>query len=182
MKSKTIEKSGQKARVSGRGLNSMLKDYVEGKKSVDAIAKHYGVTPGALTTRVKKLGLPLRGRGRWQREKPTPKQKQIIAFAAKESCQKAALKFGISKQRVSKIVSRWKDQSLSSSAKRCEPKASISAAASQQKLHVISFRVDSYFLDRLKRELQRSIFKALESPSEVARELLMIFLSRTRIS
>jgi transposase-like protein len=83
MESKNNGKSGRKTPVSGRELDSMLKDYVEGKKSVSEIAKQYGITPGALTSHAKKVGLPLRGRGRWQREKPTAQQKKIFAFAAK---------------------------------------------------------------------------------------------------
>src|SRR4051812_17322724 len=77
MESKNSQKSGRKARVSGGELDSMLKEYVEAKKSVSEIAKHYGITPGALTTRAKKLGLRLRGRGRWPLRKPTKLHLQI---------------------------------------------------------------------------------------------------------
>ena len=156
-----------------RKLDPAMEEYARGKKSVGEIAKRHGITPGALTARAKKLGLPLRGRGRWRLKSPTAKHKEIIAFAEKESGQAAALKFGITKQRVSKIVGRWKKKRPSSSDEAKIPR-------DERKLHVISFRVDDFLFGQLQRELQRNLFKELDSPSEVARELLMLFLFRNR--
>ena len=178
VKSQKTKNWKTKRRTSSRELELMMRDYVEGKKSVVEIANNYGITPGALTMRAKKLGLPLRGRGRWRLKSPTALQKEIIAVAEKESCQQTAKKFGISKQRVSQIVRRWTNKSPSRETYGGQAQQATPPGPRHTKVHVISFRVDDQVFARLSRELQRSLFNDLDSPSEVARELLMIFLAR----
>jgi hypothetical protein len=152
-------------------LDRVMRQYVAGKMRVCDISKRAGITAGALTARVKRLGLPLRGRGRKPLEKPSALHKRIIAAAAAQSYEQVGVRFGISKQRVSKIVQRWNN-----SMRRGVPKAQ-----DKRKLYVISFRVDDKMLKRLRTELQNHYFRNLRSPSDVARELLTILLTANRV-
>lgn len=152
-------------------LDRVIRQYVAGEIRVHDISKRAGITPGAVTARVKRLGLPLRGRGRKPLEKPTALHKHIIAAAAEQSYEQVGLRFGITKQRVSKIVMRWENPT----------RGEVPKIQDKRKLHVISFRVDQRMLKRLQRELQNEYFRNFRSPSGVARELLTIFLAANRV-
>ena len=171
MKRKEIENGSLASPSKTYDLDRVMRQYVAGEIRVCDISKRAGITAGALTARVKRLGLPLRGRGRKPLEKPTALHKKIIAAAEAESYEEVGFRFGISKQRVSAIVRRW-----NGSARRKNREAQ-----DKRKLHVISFRVDEKMLKRLQSELENEYFRSFRSPSDVARELLTIFLAANRV-
>jgi len=169
-KCKEIENGSPASRSKLKRLARLMRQYVAGEMRVHDISKQAGITAGALTGRAKRLGLPLRGRGRKPLEKPTALHKKIIAAATAQSYEQVGLRFGISKQRVSKIVQRWNGSAGRETRKE-----------DKRKLHVISFRVDEKILKRLQSELQNDYFQNFRSPSDVARELLTIFLAANRV-
>jgi hypothetical protein len=156
---------------SSKPFDRATREYIAGNAKVSEISKRAGISAGALSSRVKRLGLPLRGRGRNPLEKPTAVHKKIIAAAAKQTYEHVGLRFGISKQRVSKIVQRWNGLDCTRA----------SRTKDKRKLYVISFRVDQKIMKRLQKELQNPHFRHFRSPNNLARELLAICLEGNRI-
>lgn len=87
-----------------------LKDYV-GHPTMSAtdIAVKHGVSPSTLTVWAKKARIRLRGRGRQSLRQPSARTRDILELAESLTLEDVGLRFGMKKQRVSKIVKRWKD-------------------------------------------------------------------------
>lgn len=87
-----------------------LKDYVNNPSmSATDIAEKHGVSPSTLTVWAKKARIKLRGRGRQSLRQPSARTREILELAESLTLEEVGLRFGMKKQRVSKIVKRWKD-------------------------------------------------------------------------
>jgi transposase-like protein len=87
-----------------------LKDYVNSPStSVTAIAEKHGVSPSTLTVWAKKAKIRLRGRGRESQRQPSARTREILELADTLTQEEVGERFGMSKQRVSRILRRWKD-------------------------------------------------------------------------
>jgi transposase-like protein len=87
-----------------------LKDYVNSPStSVTAIAEKHGVSPSTLTVWAKKAKVKLRGRGRERQRQPSARTREILELTETLTLEDVGARFGMSKQRVGKIVKRWKD-------------------------------------------------------------------------
>ena len=89
-------------------MSEALKDYADPTRKTKDIASKYGVSPSTLTVWARKAGIPLRGRGRDRSEEPDARTRAILEAAASLKQEEVATRFGITKQRISKIVKRWK--------------------------------------------------------------------------
>src|SRR6266498_2274459 len=84
-----------------------MEEYELRQETVYLIAKRHGITPSALTARAKRLGLPLRQRGRWAAAEPCPRDRIIIQLSDELTYEDVGTRFGVSKQRVHQILRRW---------------------------------------------------------------------------
>lgn len=146
-----------------------LRDFINSKETTKEIAKRHGISPSTLTARAKRAGLPLRQRGRWQLTEPTAKQKQILRLVRTHTYAEVGSRFGMSKQRVSRLVGRWSGWT--------GPKGSESRKIRTQKPRVVSFRVDNASYDCLRELLKHPWFKRLRSTGGAAREIVYRYLS-----
>lgn len=87
-----------------------LKDYVNSPNTpTSVIAKRHGVSPSTLTVWAKKAKLKLRGRGRESQRQPNARTRAILELAEALTLEEVGERYGMTKQRVSRIVRRWKD-------------------------------------------------------------------------
>lgn len=87
-----------------------LKDYVNcPTMSATVIAEKHGVSPSTLTVWAKKAKIRLRGRGRESQRQPSARTREILELADTLTLEDVGKRFGMTKQRVSRIVKRWKD-------------------------------------------------------------------------
>lgn len=153
-------------------LSPELLEFVNSPLSTAEIAARYGISPATLTVRAKKAGLPLRKRGRRLLKEPTAHQKKILAFATIHGCQRAALRFEMTKQRVNTLQHRW--ESWVALNIDCGPKATTLRKANQ---YTVRFRLGPDCFNQLKKLLRHPWFSRLESTNQAAREIVSIFLS-----
>jgi len=85
-----------------------LADYQKREMTTDEIAAKHGISGATLTVWAKKARLPLRGRGRRQIQEITSRNKLIVELAETLTFEATGRSFGISRQRVWRIVKRWK--------------------------------------------------------------------------
>lgn len=90
-------------------MSEALKDYANTDLPTSEIALKYEVSPSTLTVWAKKAKLPLRGRGREMLKQPDARTREILELAEVMVLKDVGSRFGMSKQRVQKIVKRWKD-------------------------------------------------------------------------
>jgi transposase len=93
---------------SDRAMSDALKDYVNTERPTKDIAAQYGVSASTLTVWAKKQGIALRGRGRERQRQPDARTREILEMAETLVLEDVGKAAGISKQRVSKILRRWK--------------------------------------------------------------------------
>lgn len=86
-----------------------LKDYQDPSIHTDVIADKYGVSTSTLTVWAKRANLTLRKRGRKAQSMPSAKHQRIIQLAQLYSYEQVGQEFGLHKQAVHRIVTRWKD-------------------------------------------------------------------------
>lgn len=176
MNDANIDKAKKKTHRNGPGktpkLSPELLEFVNSPVSTSEIAARYGISPATLTVRAKKAGLPLRKRGRHPSKEPTSLQKNILAFASVHGCQVAAVRFGLSKQRVNALQHRWDDWMVANT--DAEPNANRRRKTNQ---YLIRFHLGPDSFDQLKKLLQHPWFSRLESTNRAAREIVNIFLS-----
>lgn len=89
-------------------MSDALKDYVQTDRPTKEIAAKHGVSASTLTVWAKKQGIALRGRGRERQRQPNARTRQILELADTLVLEDVGARFGLSKQRVSKILRRWK--------------------------------------------------------------------------
>lgn len=148
-----------------RRLSPELLEYRDSAEPTRLIAARYCVSPSTLTVRARKAGLALRNRGRWKRTEPTTVQKKIIAMARTYGCRHTALRFGITKQRISFLMRRWKNWP-----DRLDGSRSTGA-------QVITFQISDSVMIQLDEVLKHPWFSHLDSTSDAAREIVKAFLS-----
>jgi transposase-like protein len=90
-------------------MSDALKDYANTEIPTSEIATKYRVSPSTLTVWAKKAKVPLRGRGRSKLKQPNARTREILELAEVMVLEDVGGRFGMSKQRVAKIVKRWKD-------------------------------------------------------------------------
>jgi transposase len=87
-----------------------LKDYAHNlNEPTKEIAARHGVSPSSLTVWARNAKIGLRGRGREKAKQPDARQREILEMCETLVYEDVAERFGMTKQRVSKIVKRWKD-------------------------------------------------------------------------
>lgn len=86
---------------------SALVDLACSDHTAKEIAKRYAFKPSALHYWGKRIGLPMRQRGRRALLEPTPKHARILEFVRAHGITDAARRVGISRQRAHAIVCRW---------------------------------------------------------------------------
>lgn len=89
-------------------MSEALKDYADPTRKTKDIAAKYNVSASTLTVWARKAGIQLRGRGRDRNEEPDARTRAILEAAAALKQEEVAARFGITKQRISKIMKRWK--------------------------------------------------------------------------
>lgn len=89
-------------------MSDALKDYANTERPTKDIAEQYGVSASTLTVWAKKQGIQLRGRGRACQRQPDARTCEILEAAESLVLEDVGNMFGMSKQRVSKILRRWK--------------------------------------------------------------------------
>lgn len=145
-----------------------LRDFVNRKQTTNVIAKRHGISPSTLTARAKKAGLPLRKRGRWHLTEPSPQQKQILQMVESNTYAQVGVRFGVSKQRVSQLVRRWKNWMGRESTGR--------RGFRKRKPRIVSFRIEDAAFHRLNHLLKHPWFKNLRSTGGAAREIVYKYL------
>src|SRR5712675_642700 len=86
---------------------SALVDLVCSDNTAKFVAERYCLNPSSLHYWGKRVGLPLRQRGRRASLEPTPKHARILELVRNYGITGAARRVGVSKQRVYHIVCRW---------------------------------------------------------------------------
>jgi transposase len=84
-----------------------LKDYANTTISTKDIAARYDVSASTLTVWAKKAKIALRGRGRDKMKQPDARTREILEMADALTLEETGERFGMTKQRVAKIVKRW---------------------------------------------------------------------------
>ena len=157
--------------------------YSDSTYTTSEIARRFGVCMASITNAAKRAGLPLRKRGRWPQAAPPLGVQEILLEAWTNTYDVAATHFGLTKQRVAKIVDRWRDWATSQFGPRQlhAPKPTPSTHQAQPapkrepSPHVVSFRVPTPVFEQLT-EWSAKIPSGL-SPSQVARSLLLQHLT-----
>lgn len=86
-----------------------LADYADLSLTVEDIATKHHISSATLSVWAKKAGLALRMRGRKKRDRPSPRQLEIIKLAGQYSYDQVGERFGMKKQSVHRIVKRWRN-------------------------------------------------------------------------
>jgi transposase len=86
-----------------------LKEYANTALPTKEIAAKYDVSASTLTVWAKKAKIALRGRGRDKMRQPDARTREILQTAETLTLDETGKRFGMSKQRVQKIIKRWKD-------------------------------------------------------------------------
>ena len=89
---------------------SALVDLVCSDNTAKVVAERYSLNPSSLHFWSKRVGLPLRQRGRRSSLEPTAKNARILKFVRAHGITGAARRIGLSKQRVYWVVCRWEPE------------------------------------------------------------------------
>jgi predicted DNA-binding protein YlxM (UPF0122 family) len=89
-------------------VSAALQEYLRGELYTKEIAKKHGVSPSTITAWATTAGVKLRSRGRHKQDEPTPRQKKIIELAQVLRYDEVGRRFGITKQAVHRVLTRWK--------------------------------------------------------------------------
>jgi transposase len=85
-----------------------LSDYRGSDLTTEEIATKHGISSATLTVWAKKANIALRNRGRKTQTEPTPRQLAIVKLSANFSYEQVGKRFGMKKQSIHRIVTRWK--------------------------------------------------------------------------
>jgi transposase-like protein len=83
-------------------------EYLSSDRTVLQIAADFGISPATLVGRVKKFGVRRRARGRRAAAMPNLKHALILSLTRHSTYAQVAKHVGCSKQRIHKIVQRWR--------------------------------------------------------------------------
>ena len=153
-------------------LQAAVREYAVGRLTLADISAKYGISQSTISNRARLLGLPKRERGRWRAAEPSQRQKDVLAMVQHHTYAAVGEHFGLSKQRVAQIVSRWSDHN--NPAKHAQAEYEI-----VDKSYVISFRLGGKERSLLKKALKTARFRNLRSPNDVARALVYDFIDAT---
>ena len=167
---RTKTKTQARLQAKGQTLSPELWEYVHSSKSTAEIAARFGISLSTLTVRAKRAGLTLRKRGRWPLSEPSSVQKEILAFAAIHGGNEAALRFGISKQRVSKLQRRWSASTVLGQVNAKNGRFTANPCK-------IRFYLEPAVFDQLEKVLKHPWFPGVSSRNEAARLIVTMFLA-----
>jgi len=122
-------------------LKSALVDWVCSEDTGKTIARRHSIHQSLLSYWSKRLGLPMRRRGRRSLPHPTAEHRRILELVRMHGVTHAATRAGVSKQRVFHIICRWAPQlkgrrralTVSTPPKRKRPRRNV----------VVSFRISA---------------------------------------
>jgi hypothetical protein len=90
-------------------MAAAMADYQKPDLTTEEIALKHGISSATLTVWAKKVGVPLRRRGRRKYEMPTPRQREILRLASVYRYDEVGKRFGVSKQCIHQTVQRWRE-------------------------------------------------------------------------
>lgn len=169
-------------------------EYLSSDRTVFQIAADFGISPATLVGRVKKFGVRRRGRGRRAAAMPNLKHALILSLTRHSTYAQVAKQVGCSKQRIHKIVQRWRHLLPGPHQKNPMPKVcpetppttlrviqkmaerSIIAPRDTQP-HVISFRLSTKLKSSLVDARKLLGLRHPTSPNQVARAIVDRFLT-----
>lgn len=174
--------TGARFKLCEAETKEMLAMYSDSSYTTSEIARRFGVCPASITNAAKHAGLPLRMRGRWPQGAPPSGVQDILLEAWTNTYDTVASRFGLTKQRIAKIVDRWREWATNQLGPRQvqAPKPAASAPmvqptrTSETSVHVISFRVPTSVFNQLAQK--NAITPPGQSPSQFARDLLLMQL------
>lgn len=159
------------------GIKCGLKEYLVTDRTLNDIAKEYSYTPASLLYWTRKLGLPHRKRGRRILQNPTKDHNRVIALVRQYGVAETARREGVSKQRVSHIVSRWAPELKG---QRIHQKTGPSSDRKSRKYKVsFGLSADEW---QLLRDSQPIVARPNMSPLEKARVIILRHLKPTGVS
>lgn len=88
-------------------IAAALKEYLRGELTTKEIARNYRVSPATITVWATNSGTKLRSRGRRKQQEPSLRSRKIIELSQVLNYGTVGEQFGISKQAVHHILSRW---------------------------------------------------------------------------
>jgi transposase-like protein len=167
--------------------------YLSSDRTVFQIAADFGISPATLVGRVKKFGVRRRGRGRRAAAMPNLKHALILSLTRHSTYAQVAKQVGCSKQRIHKIVQRWKHLLLGPHQKNsmpnaCPETAPIELRVIQKKAgrsiisprdtqpHVITFRLSTKLKSSLVDARKLLGLSCQASPNQVVRAIVNRFL------
>jgi hypothetical protein len=107
LRAKVLKPSSTKNVVDLKRMKA-LEEYRSSPETTTKIAARYGFSAATLTVMARKTGIPLRSRGRKMATEPSSVQKKILQMTRYATYEAIGKKFDCSKQRISKIVHRWR--------------------------------------------------------------------------
>ena len=169
-------------------------EYLSSDRTVFQIAADFGISPATLVGRVKEFGVRRRGRGRRAATTPSLKHALILSLTRHSTYAQVAKHIGCSKQRIHKIVQRWRHLLPGPHQKKSLPKGFPGAPATDLKPiekrardkvislrvirpHVITFRVSTQLKSSLVDARKSLGLKRQASLNQVARAIVDKFLT-----
>src|SRR5262245_48513188 len=134
-------------------LSPELWEYLNSPLPTAEIAAAHGISAATLTVRAKRKGLPLRKCGRRPMTESTSLQRKILAFAEIHGCQKAGLKFDLTRQWVNRLQHRWEGWKATS-----QDRETKNAARLKANQYTVRFRLERDSFHQLRRLLQHPWF------------------------
>jgi len=164
--------------IADANVKSALIAYLTTTALAHDIARQHGFTSSVLSYWARKLGLPLRCRGRRHLAQPTLRQRRILMLVQRYGIAAAARRIGRSRQFVHQIVGRWAPELRR--VRTAPPVAYRRRRAGQQpRDFVVCFRVSEQELTSLAKARIPDTSRGL-SANEKARKLVLRYLSLNR--
>ncbi len=160
-------------------LKALLRMYSDPRFTTAEIAYRFGVVKGSVTHAARRAGLSLRKRGSRRQTAPSPATQAILLEAWTDTYENVANRCGVTKQRIAKIVGRWRNWALTQFGPReiTTPKQLVCERKPFQRdpfaagPHVISFRIPDSVFRVLKERSAKHDPHA--SPHATARSLIL---------
>jgi hypothetical protein len=160
-------------------LRALLGMYSDSDYTTAEIARRFGVSEASVTHAAKGAGVLLRGRGSKRQKVPPPPVQAILLEAWTDKYENVAIRSGVTKQRIAKIVGRWRNWALAQfgprescarnqRVRKSEPSQPDPFAAGP---HVISFRIPGLVFTALRERSAKQCPQA--SPHATARSLIL---------
>ncbi len=162
-----------------------INDYIQMDLKVVNIAKKHNVSVSTLADWVREAGIPRRPRGRRLLTSPSPRARQVLAFAAAHGFSRAAKRFKVSRQRVSGLARRWavlapQRPTVRSETLEIKSRSGKHTREPRREL-VICFRLRADELSLLRESLPQSVAQSTRSPHRLVRAAVLETLENARM-